>query len=182
MINTIKYLFLTVLTLVFFFGAYQAYKHYQFEKEVEKDWQAFISPYNERRKAMEEAYKKEQEELISRAMERYKLAKQDHYGGKTPEETLKLFVEALKKKDAKLAAKYYLPWEWENAESRINLLLSKPDRYNKFLYAYQTGIIKVVDRAIGKAIKIYENKEDDAPYIMEMTYNQETGIWKIKEF
>ncbi len=181
MTKIVKYIaYILILFLVFF--AYKFYQNYKYEQQIEKDWQAFIKPYNERRKAMEEAYKKEQEELAARAMKRYLLAKQDHYGGKTPEETLAMFVEALKKKDAKLAAKYYLPWEWEDAESRINLLLAKPDRYNKFLHTYQTGVIKVVDRAIGKAIKIYENKEDDAPYIMEMTHNQETGLWKIKEF
>ncbi len=42
------------------------------------------------------------------AIERYeKLMRQDTYGGKTPEETLKLFVEALKKEDIELAAKYF---------------------------------------------------------------------------
>ena len=42
------------------------------------------------------------------AIERYEeLMRQDTYGGKTPEETLKLFVEALKKEDIELAAKYF---------------------------------------------------------------------------
>lgn len=35
--------------------------------------------------------------------------KNDPYGGETPEETLALFIEALKKGDADLASKYFLP-------------------------------------------------------------------------
>lgn len=40
----------------------------------------------------------------------------DTYGGDTPEETLRLFVEALEAKDFNLAAKYYLP-EYQNQEA-----------------------------------------------------------------
>lgn len=36
-----------------------------------------------------------------------KAYKNDTYGGATPEETLKLFVEALKKEDVELASKYF---------------------------------------------------------------------------
>ena len=41
--------------------------------------------------------------------EQYKQAQnKDIYGGKTPEETLSLFVDALKKGDVKLASKYFV--------------------------------------------------------------------------
>jgi len=33
---------------------------------------------------------------------------EDTYGGKTPEETLNLFIEALKKEDLELASKYFV--------------------------------------------------------------------------
>ena len=33
--------------------------------------------------------------------------KEDVYGGKTPEETLQMFIEALKKEDIELASKYF---------------------------------------------------------------------------
>ncbi|MEK7143610.1 MAG: hypothetical protein AAB756_02155, partial [Patescibacteria group bacterium] len=35
--------------------------------------------------------------------------KKDTYGGATPEETLALFIDALKKGDTDLAAKYFVP-------------------------------------------------------------------------
>src|SRR3989344_9643294 len=37
------------------------------------------------------------------------LYKKDTYGGKMPEETLQLFIDALKKGDTDLAAKYFVP-------------------------------------------------------------------------
>ena len=36
-----------------------------------------------------------------------KAMKEDTYGGKTPEETLRMFIEALKKEDIELASKYF---------------------------------------------------------------------------
>jgi len=41
---------------------------------------------------------------IAREEQRYK---NDKYGGKTPEETYAMFLEALKKKDIELASKYF---------------------------------------------------------------------------
>src|SRR3989338_7771460 len=42
-----------------------------------------------------------------------KLYQEDTYGGKTPEETLALFIDALKKSDTDLAAKYFVIDEQE---------------------------------------------------------------------
>lgn len=44
-----------------------------------------------------------------------KLYEEDTYGGKTPEETLALFIDALKKGDTDLAAKYFVIEEQEKA-------------------------------------------------------------------
>ena len=54
--------------------------------------------------------------------------KNDTYGGKTPEETLNLFVEALKKEDIELASKYFAlddnlsreKWEKALREAKLN--------------------------------------------------------------
>jgi len=48
-----------------------------------------------------------QAQRLQRAMEQYeKQLKEDQYGGKTPEEAIQLFVDALKKGDLELASKY----------------------------------------------------------------------------
>jgi len=47
---------------------------------------------------------------------------EDTYGGKTPEETLSLFISALKKGDTDLAAKYFIPEkqdEWRESLEKI---------------------------------------------------------------
>jgi len=180
MTKIIKYT-TALLILILAFFSYKFYQNYQFEKKVNQDWQAFIKPYNERHKAMEEAYKKEQEELVARAMKSYLLAKQDHYGGKTPEETLKLFVDALKKKDAKLAAKYYLPWEWEKQEKEMQEW-SADESLGSFLRAYKDGNIKKRKRVSGIAVEIYPKNEIKYHYTIDMILNNQTGLWKIEKF
>lgn len=85
-----KYAVGVIGVIIFVLGGYVAWYQYfsseaKYKQEVEKS--ALALP------AKLEAYKK--------AMEA------DIYGGKTPEETLKLFVDALKKGDVELASKYF---------------------------------------------------------------------------
>ncbi|MDP3726639.1 MAG: hypothetical protein Q8R36_05635, partial [bacterium] len=52
---------------------------------------------------------RKQERLAREKLEELKQQyEQDIYGGDTPEETLKLFIDALKKEDIDLAAKYFV--------------------------------------------------------------------------
>ncbi len=164
------------------YGAIILYKHYklkkEFEKELDEKWEKQQEEYQKAAEAAEK-YVKQIEESKK---QREKLLSNDHYGGKTPEETLALFVEALKKKDYKLAAKYYVPWKWEEMENRMELLVSKEDRLNKFINAYTNGIIEKKKRVSFYDIYIYDNKEDRYPYVIEFIFNDKTGIWKIEEF
>lgn len=95
--------------------------------------------------------------LQYRFSDEYKIAKEieilkkqyaeDPYGGDTPEETLRLFVDALKKGDTDLAAKYFIMEKQE--EWRKNLNISK-EKNNV------STLIKIVERAnYGK--EIYKN-------------------------
>src|SRR3989338_11135283 len=48
--------------------------------------------------------------------------REDPYGGNTPEETLQLFIDALKKGDIELAAKYFVldkQSDWQNKLEKI---------------------------------------------------------------
>ncbi len=45
--------------------------------------------------------------------------REDTYGGKTPEETWAMFLEALKNKDAELASKYFVPEKQEEWKKNI---------------------------------------------------------------
>ena len=52
------------------------------------------------------------QKLLQRSVDQYaKEIKADKYGGKTPEETYAMFVEALKKEDIDLAVKYFVKGE-----------------------------------------------------------------------
>jgi hypothetical protein len=56
-----------------------------------------------------------------RAMEEYlKPYKEDFVGGNTPEETIDLFIDALKKEDYELAVKYFVVERQEKAKSELD--------------------------------------------------------------
>ncbi len=120
-----------------------------------------------------EAYKKKIEQMLE----------SDPYGGKTPEETLKLFVEALKAKDYKLASRYYVPWKWEWAEEDVrDWIENHPDGLKLFLNTYDNGYIeRDTSYVVGLALEIYENDES-LPYIIKMIQNEKTGLWKIEKY
>lgn len=77
------------------FALYSGWKGYVWEKKTNDFQMALSKPYRE-----------------------------DVYGGKTPEETWALFLDALKKKDVELASKYFVPEkqvEWkEIIEKTVN--------------------------------------------------------------
>ena len=113
-----------------------------------------------------------------------KAMSEDTYGGKTPEETLNLFVEALKKEDLELASKYFV-------------LNSNGERDPKWLEALQktkeAGKLKEVIELLSKAKPDYENisnKEDfkfksydnngKLKAYVDLEFNKYSGIWKIE--
>ncbi len=179
MIKIIKYT-TALLILILTFFLYKLYQNYQFEKELDQSWRESVAPIKQQyyealeySRKVKEARKKEKQ-----------LLSQDHYGGKTPEETLKLFVDALKKKDAKLAAKYCLPWNYDYCKEYVQEWITKyADGLNKFLRTYETGIIKRDESYFnGMSLDIYESGQDRYPYVIKMIQNKETGIWKIEKF
>ena len=121
-----------------------------------------------------------------RANERYvkDLAKQymeDTYGGKTPEETLALFIDALKKGDTDLAAKYFVIDEQE--KWRGNLLTIK-----------ETGKLPIMLRDAQKLSNkypltdgrndrfIFEAFNADKELILQADLSRASnGLWKILE-
>ena len=99
----------------------------------------------------------------------------DKWGGKTPEETVRLFTEAVKKGDFDLASKYgnrelIMPvLEKMKAEGKISDLI-------KWLEA---GEIDMFDNGYNADLIIRENKQDF--WIMGL-FRSDGGTWKIVEF
>lgn len=112
-------------------------------------------------------------------VEQYKQAQsKDTYGGKTPEETLSLFVDALKKGDTELASKYFI--------------LDKQDEMAKELsVGKQNDVLKLLIGDLEKekkGIQMSENqyrfrtydKDGAAEFSFDLILNESTNIWKIE--
>ena len=176
--KTISLFFL--LPIIFATSIYFLYKYgYQiyFEYKVEREFRKSTEPYRQMYKDAIEYSKK------AKAIEQKytQMLKNDTYGGKTPEETLKLFVDALKKKDYKLAAKYYLPWEWENREQFTYEWITKhKEGLTRFIRAVENGIMDTEfnEKRTGVTIFLYPPK-DDAAFWIEMRLNPYSNKWKI---
>lgn len=124
-------------------------------------WQYTQSPYYKQMQAV-------------KAIEK-DLKEQDKWGGKTPEETVRLFTEAVKKGDFELASKYgrrdqIMPvLEKMKTEGKINDLI-------KWLLA---GEIKIYPGENDADLKIKENSQE--LWILSM-HKSDGGTWKIDEF
>ncbi|MBU4057837.1 hypothetical protein KJ828_02665 [Patescibacteria group bacterium] len=114
-------------------------------------------------------------------LEQYKQAQsKDTYGGKTPEETLQLFIDALKKGDTELASKYFI-------------LSKQGEMENDLKQGIESGgIARLIDYysngEIGKthidSLNIYRFrilKEKDQPgFRLDLILNESTNVWKIE--
>ena len=83
---------LAALVLLIWIGsaAYSAWQGHQFQKKTEQFQMVLTKPYRE-----------------------------DTYGGKTPEETWAMFLDALKKEDLELASKYFVPEKQEEWKKNL---------------------------------------------------------------
>lgn len=106
--------------------------------------------------------------------------KADIYGGDTPEETLKLFVGALEKKDFELASKYYVP------EKQAGILKSfksnKTNATDGFISAYKNGKISASKSEVSETYGIdILAPGDKVPFYVRFIKNPFTNKWKITE-
>lgn len=105
------------------------------------------------------------------------------YGGKTPEETVRLLIAALKEGDAALASKYFMPddsggvkvwedgWQQAQADGRLpeiigQLELAQPNPANASHAGDFKYVIKDADGVITATI--------------DLELFEETGVWKIE--
>ncbi len=103
--------------------------------------------------------------------------KKDTYGGKTPEETLQLFIDALKKGDTDLAAKYYIP-EKQKKEAE-SLRIGKEKNNIGFLL----GFLEKAGYGKQREEGFYQmTVADNGKAIMGISFmfNSNTNIWKIE--
>ncbi|MGB9743534.1 MAG: hypothetical protein ACPLW9_02375, partial [Minisyncoccales bacterium] len=124
--------------------------------------------------------------------------KQDTYGGKTPQETYELYVDALKKGDIDLAVRYYY-WEKQEQEKERLMKLKEQGKFEDYVNSlpkweemkeeeYWNPEMKMYNwEKFSEEEKVYDpliNKEIIFPAgIYEASlifwFNQHAGIWKL---
>jgi len=112
-------------------------------------------------------------------LEEYKLAQsRDTYGGKTPEETLNLFVEALKAGNTELASKYFILSKQD--QIREELKIGKQNDVLKLLI----GDLEKEKKGINLSDTSYRFRTYDknglAEFSFDLILNEESKLWKIE--
>lgn len=104
----------------------------------------------------------------------------DQYGGSTPEETLRLFVEALESQDYELAARYY------TLEDQISALKNILNSANGGYIGTYIQILKGLNRSVpyssGKQADIeFFDATGEQVHFEKFRLNSYTQKWKLEE-
>jgi len=139
---------------------------------------SYVSPEARRDRELQRNYLQYQ-----KGMSEFEAAmRADTYGGKTPQETLDMFVDALKKGDVELASKYFvlkngIPDEnWRNAlekagkENRLSVITDDIGR------ARQTSLSSELKTAW---FAVFSEKGEIVHEIL-LKLNEVSGVWKIE--
>ncbi|MAZ67428.1 hypothetical protein CL652_01510 [bacterium] len=106
------------------------------------------------------------------------LYKKDTYGGETPEETLQLFISAMKAEDYELASKYYLPEQQEDVYEEL-AGIDEFSFYLKILETYdQEGAL--FQDGVTYEIEFFKNGEQK--HLERFKLNEYTGKWKLEDY
>jgi len=119
-------------------------------------------------------------------LEAYKKAREaDTYGGKTPEETLQMFIEAVENRDLELASKYFAI-DNDSVER-------DSEHLENLKKAEKEGRVPLIINAVSKAKYDQELKgasdnsvwfvvlEEGEPIAdINLEFNQYSGVWKIE--
>ena len=144
---------------------------------VDAVWVQYFSPAAQNAKQMEEQYVsyEQQQKTYEEAMA------QDTYGGKTPEETLALFIAALEKEDVDLASKYFSMDINLSKQKWVDFLTKLKNEGNMKRFA---GDLKNTNHEINMdkdtAGILYTNKDNMAELQINMKLNNQIKIWKIE--
>jgi len=145
-------------------------------------WEKYFSPQAKINRETQKNYEKylEWQKNYEKAM------REDTYGGKTPEETLQMFIEALKKGDIELASKYFAlntnekseyyltRKEWEEGLQKI-----KDEGKLKEVISQLAKTKLVFKDESGALFKKYDSK-GEVEVLVEIKLNKYSGVWKIE--
>ncbi len=108
----------------------------------------------------------------------------DTYGGKTPQETLAMFVEALKKEDIELASKYFALNE-EGIIDKQWVEMLKKLKEDGNLIRFADDIKRYDDNykfSDSEHVFVYKNSNGEIELQLVMILNKYSNVWKIESF
>ncbi len=109
--------------------------------------------------------------------------RQDTYGGKTPQETLDLFVEALRAEDIELASKYFIVGENDKIDEKWIEGLRKTKESGK-LQKVANLLLKakpdIKSRSSEKDFKFSTYEDGELKVYINLEFNEYSGVWKIE--
>lgn len=123
---------------------------------------------------------KEQREFVNQAEELKRAEAQDTVGGKTAEETLNLFVDALKKKDIDGAVKYARIRNREEIKKQL-VLTEQKGNWDKFINVINSH--KAFNPGASETFLVAEFYDDSTPPIsVDITMvKNDIGTWKVTD-
>lgn len=137
-------------------------------------WDSFnLSLRQKRAKQLAEEFKKIEQEDYERAMA-------DTYGGKTPQETLQLYIDAVEKGDYELASKYFV-------ESKRGEELSRLEKISEVNPNRLTFLVDILKRAEPWRSSLEDNtftmesKVESGPSFYVRFIRYPNDIWKLLE-
>jgi hypothetical protein len=141
-------------------------------------WDKYFSPEAKLNRQNAENYQK----YLDWQANYEKAMREDTYGGKTPEETLKMFIDALKKEDVELASKYFILRLDGSVDPKWAEGLEEAKQAGKLF-----EIISILSnaKAAGSVMEGYfgfevRNKNNELIADINMRLNKYSGIWKIE--
>jgi hypothetical protein len=125
-------------------------------------------------------YYRNQNDLAGlRQYEKYvEMLKSDTYGGATPEETLKMFVEALKEGDVEKAALYFAINDEGNRDDILSRLKSDKEKniLGEVINVYSN--LRFISSMGGDISRTYKYEDGDNARLVSLIFNG--SIWKIE--
>lgn len=161
-----KYVKGAIIGVIVVAAGFLGFRQYEEEKYRPRDFDEFV-----REEKPTEAEIMEYTRRLEKAYEN------DIYGGDTPEETLNLFIEALKAEDIELASKYFIVEKQE--EMRRELTISK-----------ENNVLPILVKDLEKEKKgggdeqrytfTTFDENNVAEFSFDLVKNPETGKWKLE--
>lgn len=98
--------------------------------------------------------------------------RQDTYGGKTPQETLRLYIEAVEKRDFDLASKYFV-WS-EQKKERDSLGRNEEKILNSYVAQLRESFAQGGEMSYDGSSYVYRR-----PLYVNLVKYEQNGVWKI---